>query len=400
MADCTLPHIDSLISTWRQQIDSLSQRIIDFNDRPTYRKLSRALNDIDRPLQGQTAHQAQHLLGISYDLFANFERLTHWFNDAKAQYDKLPRRPNPIALQQIATVLTQTPIHLPTPNGQSHILRAEVLLEQLLTQLNQAEASLASLDCAWLETERAIQSLDRTYQQLQAQAQQLPPSSLATLQPLQQQLDQWRDRCHCDPIGSREQLSQISPMLQDLQTQLDRLQQQRQRIDQALAQGQPSLLQLRTVHQQTLVLHREAQAKVQPSQPLTAPIPIDHLQNLAQWLDRLTAKYQAGSNPGDLNTIDLNAIELGLSRWQQQHNQIHHHLQQTLSDCEQAIGQRQELRGRLSALQAKAQARGLVEDSRLITLASEAQRLLYQRPTPLATATDLLRQYERNLNTA
>ena len=60
--------------------------------------------------------------------------------------------------------------------------------------------------------------------------------------------------------------------------------------------------------------------------------------------------------------------------------------------------ERQELRGRLEALQAKAAAKGKIEDETLTDIAQQAKKLLYSRPTPLAQAANLVEQYEKRLN--
>jgi hypothetical protein len=59
---------------------------------------------------------------------------------------------------------------------------------------------------------------------------------------------------------------------------------------------------------------------------------------------------------------------------------------------------RRELRGRLSALKAKALARGVSEDAKLVPLAQKAGELLHARPTPIEEASWLVSQYEARLN--
>lgn len=58
---------------------------------------------------------------------------------------------------------------------------------------------------------------------------------------------------------------------------------------------------------------------------------------------------------------------------------------------------RQELCGRLDALQAKAKAKGRVENSLLVDLAMRARETLFGAPTDLDLAIDLVGRYEREL---
>ena len=59
---------------------------------------------------------------------------------------------------------------------------------------------------------------------------------------------------------------------------------------------------------------------------------------------------------------------------------------------------RKELRGRLNALKAKAQAYHVEEDANLMTLAAEAEQLLYSRPTAIDRADQLVTRYQWLLN--
>ena len=55
---------------------------------------------------------------------------------------------------------------------------------------------------------------------------------------------------------------------------------------------------------------------------------------------------------------------------------------------------RNELRGRMNALKAKAQAYGVEEDDNLRVLANEAEAILYTRPTPIDRARDVVSRYQ------
>jgi hypothetical protein len=89
---------------------------------------------------------------------------------------------------------------------------------------------------------------------------------------------------------------------------------------------------------------------------------------------------------------------VGIDRWLTQGHNLLSRLEQSLQANRQALDSRRELRGRLSALQAKAVARGWVEDAALVDLATQAKQMLYSRPTPLDEAQACLQRYERQLN--
>jgi hypothetical protein len=61
---------------------------------------------------------------------------------------------------------------------------------------------------------------------------------------------------------------------------------------------------------------------------------------------------------------------------------------------------RNELRGRLDALKAKARAYGVAEKDGLAEAAQQAEKLLYTRPTPLERAAAAVTAYERMLKSS
>ena len=91
-------------------------------------------------------------------------------------------------------------------------------------------------------------------------------------------------------------------------------------------------------------------------------------------------------------------VKVGVRRWLEGAQRHLDHERAVLRACQALLDERQELRGRLDALNAKAAGSGLAEDAALAEDARAARALLYRRPTPLAQARDLVARYQTRLN--
>ena len=61
---------------------------------------------------------------------------------------------------------------------------------------------------------------------------------------------------------------------------------------------------------------------------------------------------------------------------------------------EALVRERRDMRGLMEALKVRAAAEGLAEDPEVSRLFAEATRILYARPTPMAEARSLVKQYQ------
>ena len=85
---------------------------------------------------------------------------------------------------------------------------------------------------------------------------------------------------------------------------------------------------------------------------------------------------------------------MGLDHWLQTTSQYIEAERAACSANRAPIELRAELKGRLSALKVKAQARGMAQDAELSALAYQAENLLRERPTPTVRAAQIVSEYE------
>ena len=142
-------------------------------------------------------------------------------------------------------------------------------------------------------------------------------------------------------------------------------------------------------HSEAVVCWSERREKVALETEPPAPQPQEVIQALLDWLDRLNLRFREGM---------LDPIAIGLERWNKSATDCVNSERAVTARNRSPLEMRNELRGRLDALKAKARGRGVAENSELSKLALEASDILFDRPTPLEKASKLVIDYERTLN--
>ena len=146
-------------------------------------------------------------------------------------------------------------------------------------------------------------------------------------------------------------------------------------------------VELKEKHRETERVFADRLARVQVHSGAYPPLPEDDIKNLADRLRPLLAQN------GDIQEV----IAL-LQQWLSAAKNSLERTEQSLQKNQEYLDLRVELRGLLSALTAKAAALGKAEDRQISVLIEQAHAKLYQRPSPIELARELLSQVERALN--
>jgi hypothetical protein len=117
------------------------------------------------------------------------------------------------------------------------------------------------------------------------------------------------------------------------------------------------------------------------------PLPEDDIKNFADRLRPLLAPNE-----------DIQEVISLLQNWVVTAKSALEKTEQSLQKNQAYLDHRLELRGLLSALTAKAAALDRAEDRQISGMLNQAHTLLYQRPSPIELARELLSQVERALN--
>lgn len=399
----TLEFIDQLLSDWKATIARVSQNLIDLQELPAYQRLTGNAGFPSMQLIGKTQAQVMPALEAMNSLFQHFDLLLTTCDRATSLRQQVPRFLGAEAkLQEIENLLLGRSIQLPAqqvPLAQRGLLSAaettctlspNELLEAMAETFEVAKAAVLAVDHAWSTLEPTLWQTETEISSLHRVADALGQGTLTELVAVRQQLTALRDRVEQDPLGVQDELEQqIQGLLTPVKRRLDSLAQQRTYIQSLLSQGQVRLQQLTDLQQQAIAAFTERQEKLVNDPSVPCPLAQEQLDALQHWFSRLETKFTEGV---------MNPVQVGLENWTTKVNEAIATEQATLAANRAPLDLRRELRGRLDALQAKALARGWVEDSTLSDLAQQAKHLLYIRPTPLDQATELITRYEKHLN--
>jgi hypothetical protein len=398
----TLEQIDQRLSDWQHKVGLVSQILIDLQEISTYQQLSGDPGFPKIQLTGTTATQVTPALEAMNDLFQHFDLLLKTIAQAtqlRKQYSRFLGSQQ--ILQDIEKELTDPWIQLSVdrlPLSQRNFLTATgsiatVSPDQLLTVMTNvfqiAKEVVLSVDTAWLELNLKLANAEADVRSLQQSA-DLLGQTLVELTQVEQAIATIWTQLPQDPLGARYQFEQtLQPLIAQAKSALEQSIQQRTQIQEKLTIAHQLLSELETIHQCAIAALAESREKVVDHSMLIDPIASEQITALQHWFTRLETKFAQGF---------VSPIAVGLENLTQNINQAIAAEKRAYSANILPIATRQELRGRLDALKAKALARGLSEDVTLITLATQAKQLLYTRPTPLDKAVELVSHYEKRLN--
>jgi hypothetical protein len=398
----SLETIDQLLLDWRSKLDLSSQNILDLQNFATYQRLAGEAGFPPPRLSGHTATQVQPALEAMNGLFQHFELLAQTLNQAQTLRQQMgSKRGQDEKVAEIIQLLTGDSIALPLvqiPLAQRSLLSASQdsdrmkpidLMMAMVKSFETARDVVLAVDRAWTTLEPKLTQSFQQIQAIQNQAQSYGLAQFAPLTQAAQSLTALHDRVASDPLGVADEFeTTIAPLIAQAQSNLAQIHQQQQQIKAGIAQAGDQMRQLEIQHQQAVSQYQMAAEKIQGGS-LAAPLDPATIAALAEWQQTLAAKLAAGM---------VQPLVVGLQNWQAKFEAARSVTEGAIAMATAALDRREELRGRLSALQAKAQARGRIEDPELVDLAGQSQAILFSRPSDLDRANQILIQYDRRLN--
>jgi hypothetical protein len=398
----SLETIDQLLLDWRRKLDCSSQNILDLQNCPTYQRLAGEAGFPSPRLSGHTAAQVEPALEAMNGLFQHFELLAQTLNQAQTLRQQIGnKRGQDEKVAEIIQLLTGESIALPLveiPLAQRSLLSASQdrdcikpidLMMVMVKSFETARDVVLAVDRAWTTLEPKLTQSFQQIQVIQDQAQSCGLAQLVQLTEAEQALAGLHDRVAGDPLGVADEFeTTIAPLMAQAQSNLAQTRQQQQQIHAGITQAGDQMRQLEIQHQQAVSQYQIACEKIQGCS-LAAPLDPATIAALAEWQQTLAEKLAAGM---------VQPLVVGLQNWQAKFEVARSVTEGAIVAATAALDRRAELRGRLSALQAKAQARGRIEDPELVDLAGQSQAILFSRPSDLDRANQILIQYDRRLN--
>jgi molybdopterin-guanine dinucleotide biosynthesis protein A len=388
------------LKAWQASIDVVAQNLTDLRTLPVYQRLSGAPGYEKARLAGETAEKVDAALDLMCQLFEHLDRLYLILNDAKHVRRDLPSIFGAEErMREIDRLLNTASIDLPpitTPVAARGLLSIPVterkirphdLLAGMMQAYAQAKSIVIEIDDAWRGLDMTI---TRAELEIVDFKQKLtpPPQELlgaeARIRQIRKEIDQ-------DPLNAKNVYSTaIEPLLNRLRKEFEEAVRVQNQARQGLDEARERLRNLVETNARAIAAGTESTMKVAPGDlVLKTPVDPATIEALQNWLQTLAAKITEGMGK---------AVLIGLERWNAQAATAMRTAELASAANQAPALERRELRGRLQALKAKAQALGLSEQTELSVLAARASKLLYDTPTPLGEARDLVRQFERSLN--
>ena len=398
----TLAQLDRLLADWQQKVDAANQNLIDLSDLPAYQRLS-GMGNPPTNVVGITQQRSSAALTAIDRLFEDVELLNQPIALARKLRRELPTFfVNEFELQAIASLLVGQSIQLSaihTPLSQRDLLSSsqqtsaispDALLTSMMANFAIARDTFVAIDTAWMELESKLIATHQELIALQQLAQRLQvgvPASLVVAETkftaLQSQIDR-------DPLGVNDTFTQaLLPSIEHSRSELVTLDRYRQQLVSDFMRARQALDNLNRINREAIDFYNETRSKIDRNFPISILLPTNEIAEFERWLERLSAKFALGT---------IAPVRVGLTNWLDRVRASTSLAESALIANRLPLDTRQELRGRLDALTAKAIAKGKVENPLLTDLAARARQVLYSSPTDLSMAIDLVREYEQGLN--
>jgi hypothetical protein len=261
------------------------------------------------------------------------------------------------------------------------------LLVRSSAAVEEAGRLVKKISQTWDALVPRLTSASATLRECSGALDELGVTSCAELIDARDALARITDAVARDPLAATpEQLVPLEADVAAVRDHVARLRDLRADTEPRLEQARELLAEARRAVDDAHEAHATAIEKIaEPAVPAPAPIPAD----LPDELDDAVALVRSGAwQEGGA------AVE----RWHTRATTVRDDARRIEAANRAPIAQRDELRRRLGAFQAKAQRLRLLEDPELAALHARAQRVLHTAPTDLSEAADLVRRYQEGLS--
>ena len=364
----TLDDLDRLLITWKNRTDSAAAGLVELRSLPSYEILTGGHDGHKVQLTGPSAQRATPALAALDQAWKDYGVVSTAYTQALSLRRQMPRfsgvQP---AINQIEGVLNN----------------ADPLYHRMMSSFDSGKAGLLEIDAAWKKLDGKIGVTTGYLDGHRGE-------NAAGIPQLRAAMESIRPRVMTDPLGVCAIFdSQIEPVFHRSRAAMAKLEDQRRNLPGNLAHARDMIVTLGLVRDQNAQASEERAEKISgrgsPEQPLAA-------QRITELGARLTY-LERGAQTGPVDPV---CAELENFMGEVKH--LIEEEQRALDKNRVPLDLRRELRGRLSALRAKAVARGVAEDAKLVPIAQKASDLLHARPTPIEEASWLVSQYEARLN--
>ncbi len=394
----TLQQLDDVLKTWRTRLSAIAENLLELQSDSTYQSLTGEGGLEKVHVTGATATRVGAALRTMNELFLRFGMLQSTVDRAEEIRRSLPAMfgaeakwreiQHLLFTRSIALQANDVPLaerHLLSGARNAESVTPEELLESMTRTFAEVRDAVSDVGRAWTEFAAGDDRVEREIARLRSQA-AMPSRLLApALADVEAKLATTREHMHTDPMGALATLhAQVEALVATANQRV--LAAERMRGEIRTARGRMKTLE--RLHGEAVAVAAEANARLAAAPTAAGLVPEDKLNGLAEWLTRLERKCDDEASE---------AVAVGLRNWSSATEACTVQDRAVLSTCEAQLASRNELRGRLEALKAKARAYGRSEMGDIPSLCSHAEDLLHARPMDLRLASDAVARYEHRL---
>jgi hypothetical protein len=391
--------IDKALAQWESRLSSAAHNLFDLQADPTYQCLTGTGGAPQTQLSGITKSKVGPALENIPTLFQCFDLLRCTIDRAVQLRKDLPslfgadqktREIEQLLLGKSVRVPTdQIPIakrSLLTGADDQGCISPDELLKSMVRAFEIARDGVMAVDKAWRDLSVTLGAATRQLAALRSGPDKLEDAEIRELEGVEHSLSLRRAQVQSDPLGTTLDVDAvIRPVLDRLKASVDERARLRGQTEMALSAAHGNLQALRKLYSEASTAWTEAEEKITGAGELLPPPGVTQIESLADWLARLQQKYDGGM---------VRPVSIGLQNWNSAARDCVSVVQKVRDTNIAPLELRNELRGRINALKAKAQAYGVEEDADLRALANEAEALLYSRPTPIDRACAAVTRYQ------
>ncbi|MFM7408819.1 MAG: hypothetical protein ACKO3K_19725 [Cuspidothrix sp.] len=223
--------IDQLLNTWRNQLATATQNLLELQELPTYQRLSTT------KLTGITATKITPALATMNDLFQYFDLLVQTVNKASQLRQQLPKfLASEQKIDEIKQLLNGASIELSvvkiplaerqllTVNNQVNTITPNQLLQIMIHAFSIARDAILEVDAVWEKLDYVIFDMHEEVNCLQKLATSLGQNNLTELNQTENHLKLLQQRIEEDPLGIKTELQQqIYPLLKQTKAKLEQV---------------------------------------------------------------------------------------------------------------------------------------------------------------------------------
>jgi hypothetical protein len=335
-------------------------------------------------VSGLTQSRLESAMGAVEDLWQGFTVLSEVLAEAATVVGN-GVRPDLEQLRDVEWLLFDDSVDLGgqryTPDG---------LLDDLVQALSVTAQIVEEADDVWRRTVPALARCEEEVHALQGRATEMGPAHpVDSLRHLRTQVAWLREQAAVDPLGVVEAFERdVLPRVEQTRVRLTEELRQHRAMAGDLGRARARLTEVRDLHARVVEEAGSVWGKIAHPRGLLVPPDPSYLSEapmgLEPWLARLQALSRAGS---------FRQVRKGLAGWIQAADEAMSREREVLEVNREPLRRRQELRGLLSSLQAKAAALNLARDPALADIGTRARAILHAAQTDLDEAAQFVREY-------